>query len=120
MSNISTATPVPLTSLRQHGAEEFARLGYPTTRNEDWRYTSVSAISDTTFVASADRAVSSVPDGAILAPYVFDAQSPLLVFHNGRFAPSLSSLQALPDGVRVMDLARAATDEPELLQKFLG
>ena len=120
MSNISTATPVPLTALRQQGAEAFARLGYPTTRNEDWHYTSVSAIADTAFVASANRAPSSAPEHAVLASYVFDAQSPLLVFHNGRFAPTLSSLQSLPDGVRVMDLARAAQDEPELLQKFVG
>ncbi len=124
MSNISTATPVPLTALRQQGAEAFARLGYPTTRNEDWHYTSVSAIADTAFVASADRAADraapSALERAVLASYVFDAQSPLLVFHNGRFAPSLSSLQSLPDGVRVMDLARAAQDEPELLRKFVG
>ena len=111
--------PAPLTTLRAAGAEAFARLGFPTTRSEDWKYTSVSAIANTPFVAALERAVGTL-DAESLAPYTFGGTWPLVVFLNGRFAPALSSLDALPEGVRVMTLAAAAEQEPALLARHLG
>ncbi len=115
----SDSAPAPLTALRAAGAEAFARLGFPTTRSEDWKYTSVSAIANTPFVAALERGVGTL-DAAALAPYTFGGAWPLVVFLNGRFAPALSHISALPDGVRVMDLATAAVQEPELLARHLG
>jgi len=112
--------PAPLAALRRAGAEAFARLGFPTTRDEDWHYTSPAPIADRSFVSATERAPSALPGATALAPYTFGGQWPLLVFHNGRFAPALSSMRALPEGVRVTPLAQAAIDEPELLQRFLG
>ncbi len=111
--------PAPLNTLRSAGADAFGRLGFPTTRDEDWRYTSVSTLAATPFVAAMDRAVGTL-DASSLAPYTFGGTWPLAVFLNGRFAPALSSLGALPDGVRVMTLAAAAEQEPELLARHLG
>ncbi len=113
-------TPEPLGALRRAGAEAFARLGFPTTRNEDWRYTSVTPIANAQFTAASERPTVPLADLSALQPYTFGGQWPLLVIHNGRFAPELSSIRALPEGVRVMELARAARDEPELLQRHLG
>jgi Fe-S cluster assembly protein SufD len=59
-------------------------------------------------------------DAAALEPYTFDGAWPLVVFLNGRYAPALSSLSALPEGVRVMTLATAADQEPELVARHLG
>ncbi|HEU4988850.1 MAG TPA: Fe-S cluster assembly protein SufD, partial [Gemmatimonadaceae bacterium] len=41
----------------------------------------------------------------------------LAVFVNGRFAPELSRLEALPAGVRVLPLARAWDEAPELARR---
>ena len=118
-ASATDSAPAPFTSLRAAGAEAFARLGFPSTRDEDWRYTSVSAIAHTPFVAAQERAVGSL-DAAALAPYTFGGTWPLVVFLNGRFASGLSSIATLPAGVRVMDLATAAVQEPELLARHLG
>ncbi len=118
-ASASDHAPAPLTALRAAGAEAFARLGFPTTRSEDWKYTSVSAIANTPFVAALERAVGTL-DAETLAPYTFDGTWPVVVFLNGRFAPALSSLGALPEGIRVMTLAAAAEQEPELLARHLG
>jgi len=118
-ASVVDSAPAPLTALRAAGAEAFARLGFPSTRNEDWRYTSVSAIAGTPFVAALERAVGAL-DAAALEPYTFGGTWPLVVFLNGRFAPALSSIDTLPDGVRVMDLATAAVQETELLARHLG
>lgn len=111
--------PGSVKALRVEGAEAFQTLGFPSTRDEEWRYTSVSSIATAHYDAAADRAVSTV-DPTALAPYTFGGTWPLVVFVNGRFAPQLSDLSALPDGVRVLDLATAAAQEPELLGRFLG
>ena len=59
-SAASDRAPAPLATLRAAGAEAFARLGFPTTRSEDWKYTSVSSIANTPFVAAQDRAVGAL------------------------------------------------------------
>jgi Fe-S cluster assembly protein SufD len=112
--------PAPLATLRREGSEAFARLGFPTTRNEDWHYTSVNAIADAEFTAAVDGDASPLIDADALQPFTFGGQWPLVVFVNGRLAPALSSLDALPEGVRVMSLSQAVQDEPELLQRHLG
>ncbi len=119
IASSATEAPDTLRALRVAGADAFKTLGFPSTRSEDWHYTNVSAIASAQFVPAVDRPVGTT-DAAALAPYLFDGAWPLVVFLNGRFAPALSRLDALPDGVRVMTLAAAATEEPELLAKHLG
>ena len=119
-ASAASGAPAPLKDLRTAGAAAFARLGFPSTRSEDWAYTNVSSIAQTNFVAASDRAASVTTDASHLEAFSFGSAWPMVVFLNGRFTPSLSSHEALPDGVRVMTLAQAALDEPELLQRYLG
>ncbi len=117
----ASEAPGSLKALRVAGADAFKTLGFPTTRNEDWHYTNVSAIASAQFESVVDRAASNAAtDAAALEPFLLDARWPLIVFLNGRYAPQLSNLSALPDGVRVLTLADAAAKEPELLGKYLG
>ncbi|HCR00497.1 MAG TPA: Fe-S cluster assembly protein SufD, partial [Acidobacteria bacterium] len=46
----ATALPEPFASLRDDAFGCFDRLGFPTTRLEEWRYTNVAPIADTAFV----------------------------------------------------------------------
>ena len=64
--------------------------------------------------------VEGVEDKArALAPFTFGQQPwHTLVFVNGRFAPELSRVDALPDGVRAMDLRRAWREAPELVDQL--
>src|ERR1051325_10899169 len=41
--------PAWLKHVRRAAMHRFAELGFPTTRDEDWKYTSVAAIAKTTF-----------------------------------------------------------------------
>jgi Fe-S cluster assembly protein SufD len=111
--------PDALKALRAAGSTSFQALGFPTTRNEDWHYTSVSSIASAQYTPAVDRAAESL-NPELLTPFTFGADWPLVVFVNGRFAPSLSTLHTLPAGIRVLDLATASVQEPELLSKYLG
>lgn len=105
---VTREAPVPdaVQALRRAGLDRFTALGFPTTKNEDWHYTSVSAIADEEFTLLTARTDDAQP--AQLDPYCFrDQKWPTAVFVNGRFSPQLSSLKNLPKGVRVESLAES-------------
>jgi Fe-S cluster assembly protein SufD len=106
-------------SLRLSAITRFEELGFPSTRNEDWHFTSVAPIADRDF-APLTAATSRV-SAAQLAPFTFGASAwHTLVFVNGRYDASLSGAAALPDGVSVLPLARAYDALPLLLEEHVG
>lgn len=116
--------PAWLTAVRRAGAEAFARQGFPTTRHEDWHYTSTTAIAEADY-ASTVAATGDVEGRGALAPFTFgqglDVEGwPTLVFVNGRFDAALSSRDALPEGVRALAWDEALAQEPELVARTLG
>ena len=110
------STPSWVQSMRRAAFERFAALGFPTTKNEDWHYTSTSPIADQEFVL-LDSASGDVRREE-LAPFMFGASGwYTMVFVNGRFAPELSDCGKLPKGVKLRDLASAWTAAPEVVDR---
>jgi len=52
-ANGAGAAPAWLRERRAAAVARFAELGFPTTRQEDWRFTSVAPLVDTAFVPAA-------------------------------------------------------------------
>ena len=95
--------PDPIQALRQAGFDRFAELGFPTTKNEDWHYTSVNEIAEQEFTLLTAR-TDDVQE-AQLEPFLVDRDWPTVVVVNGRYAPNLSSLRDIPEGVKIETLA---------------
>jgi Fe-S cluster assembly protein SufD len=106
-----------LQDLRDRGATRFAALGFPTVRDEEWRFTNVSPIANTEFIAATDApaAVEQNLDAVIYG----DATSRIVVL-NGRFQAQLSRVSALPKGIRVGSLAAAVTEHADVVPRYLG
>ena len=105
--------------IRKAAIAHFADQGFPTTRHEEWRYTNVSTIARTPFRLAAPP-VSMVTMRNI-APYLFgEAVGTRMVFVNGRFDADLSSLDGLPEGVTVTNLAALMATEPDGLRLHLA
>ncbi|HJR43163.1 MAG TPA: Fe-S cluster assembly protein SufD [Gemmatimonadaceae bacterium] len=104
--------------VRRLAIERFAQLGFPTPRNEDWHFTSVAPIAESTFQPL--RSPSGDVSALQLERFTFGAEWPLVVFVNGRFNARLSTLSRLPAGVRAVELARAWNELPELLERHLS
>ena len=114
------ATPVPATlgALRDDAFGCFERLGFPTTRLEDWRHTNVAPIAETVFEASAaGGATTRAALDELHLPRLGGAE---LVFVNGTLAPALSATEGLPTGVRVRGLAAVLADDPAVVEPRLG
>jgi Fe-S cluster assembly protein SufD len=114
----STPGPAWLEPIRRRAIERFTELGFPTPRNEDWHFTSVAPIAEAELRLLREASVDVAPE--TLAPFIFGQPAwPLAVFVNGRFSPALSTLEALPAGVRVLSLADAFETDGDLLQRHL-
>ncbi|OUR74835.1 Fe-S cluster assembly protein SufD [Colwellia psychrerythraea] len=110
-----------LTGIRECARESFAVQGLPEVSDEDWKYTKLTQLAqanygfaerlDSTFIASlADN---------VLNKLIFAAEH-RLVFVNGHYNESLSTINLLPEGVILTSLAQAIEEHAELLSSTLG
>ena len=107
-----------LAELRQEALADFDVNGFPSPRDEDWRYTNVSAIERKRF---SPRLV--VTEGDFDAAELHKHRLPeawTLVFVDGRFSAALSDLDGLPDGVAIDPLSTALDDATTPLQETFG
>ncbi len=105
--------------LREEALANFRDRGFPTTREEEWKYTRVAAIENGDFVP-AHNGVDRIDGSWVAARTLGDPGPHLMVFVDGRFAPGLSRLNSLPGSVQVRSLAEALESEPDLVQPYLG
>jgi Fe-S cluster assembly protein SufD len=123
------AAPDWLRSLRTRGMARFEALGFPTTKNEDWHFTSVAPIAEQTFRAartsktgvSSEGSTAGMVARADLQRFTFDQPAwHSLVFVNGEFSENLSSYAGIGDKVRVSSLAKAIRSGVGQPERHLG
>ena len=115
--------PVWLRQLREDAWSRFSAKGFPTTHDEDWRFTNLATLAKTPF-RRATKIDASHLSKEIEANRLVGAACHL-VFVNGHFAPELSEIANLPKGLEVAALAQAldqnATGKaPEGIEQHLG
>jgi len=114
-----TSEPTWLAARRKDAISAFSARGFPTTRDEEWRYTSVAALARTVFEPGgpAPKALRREHvEAAALPVYACS----LFVFVNGRFAPELSAKPAVGAEVAVRSLAAALSEAPAMLEPLLA
>lgn len=116
----SLPQPAWLRPLRQAGLARFAEQGFPTVRHEDWRFTNLAPLTKLAFKPQFERPTTDLTPADLTRFTFARIEAARLVFLNGHFAPELSSVGALPAGVRVMSLAAALQESPDLLATHLG
>lgn len=107
----------PLGIRRREAFERFAANGFPTTRHEEWKYTNVSPIERTHFRPVLTPEESSASDAFGTG---FEGDAFRLVFVNGHFSPERSSIEGLPEGVIVTNLAKAIRENTELVSDHIA
>ncbi|OFW18297.1 MAG: Fe-S cluster assembly protein SufD [Acidobacteria bacterium RIFCSPLOWO2_02_FULL_59_13] len=114
--------PAWLHRMRQEAIERFAELGFPTTHQEEWKYTNVAPLAKIPFQLSAPEEACSrcsrLSESA-RAPGM-DSPGIRLVFYNGCYCADLSSLSDLPSSVRAGSLAESVQGRSSLLEAHLA
>jgi Fe-S cluster assembly protein SufD len=116
MEAVAPASPAWVKERREAAAKRFAETGYPTTRQEDWRFTNVAPIADAKFPVAS----GAFARAAALVAGVGLRGSVRLDIVNGEFNAGLSDLSALPRGLRIAGLRDGARDGTDGLETHLA
>ncbi len=105
--------------LRREAATSFGRLGFPSKKDEAWRYTNIESILTTEF-ALAPRATDSGVLERLAGSKFIKLGGPRLVFVNGHLDDELSDVTKLPQGVHFSSLSQALAENSPVLEEHLG
>ena len=117
---VATAeAPDWLELVRKAAIDRFAATGFPTARDEEWRFTPIGPI------AQGIWRRGTAPSGEVtreqLAPFIFGhPEWTTLVFVDGGYSEALSYTGELAAGVRAGSLAEALQADDALLEKHLA
>lgn len=96
------------TSIREQAAQRFTQLGWPTPRQEEWKYTNVAPIAKIDWkAATGEQALPPVAEVSMRGRAVVE-----LVFVNGRF------VERSGDGAQGLRVARLAEESNEQFAKY--
>lgn len=103
--------------IRKDALSKFSSLNVPTTKDEEWKYTSISPLVKHSFNVIPPK-VEIAPE--LVEKFLFDQlEHHLMVFVNGEFRKDLSKLDELPQTVEVTSLSNAIkNNHPALLNHF--
>ena len=118
-SALNEHAPAWLAKLRRTAIESFAELGFPTTHDEEWLYTNVSALASTPFAPAHVKLTDELRQKIERLPLA-DLGCSRLTFLNGRYVPELSKLREVPKGLKAGSLASAWKNHGALLERHLG
>lgn len=119
-------TQPPVTGLswldaqRVDAAGRFAERGFPTRKDEAWRYTSLESLLAREYSCPQKDTPPAPAAEDVNDLFIGPDGSPRLVFSDGYYNAALSNLCALPDGVEVMSLQAALESRPDQVRKWLG
>lgn len=116
----AAAGPDWLRSIRREAIGRFEALGFPTRRDEAWRFTSVERLAGTAFRSVSAPSVNG--NGLANADrFTFPGlEGERIVFIDGHYVAKLSTRCPAPHGVVVRSLAEVLRDEPDLAEPYLA
>ncbi|UCG86286.1 MAG: Fe-S cluster assembly protein SufD [Gemmatimonadota bacterium] len=118
-ANGESGVPQWLQALRNEAIERFSSVGFPTTRDERWRFTSVARVAETKFaLANGER--PSIPTAEVRQHVLECGSEQVLVFINGRYSEELSSTGGVPEGVIACGLRQVTGSGLETVEHHLG
>jgi len=118
--NGAGGAPAWVRELREAGMARFASLGFPSLKQEEWRFTNVAPVAATPFTLPHAPRSGAPSAREIRGLEVCEAGRHLLVFVNGRYSGALSSVMGLPKGATAGSLAQAMRTHPDLVRAHLG
>ena len=112
-TSLTEAEPNWLKDTRQQATNWVSRLRVPTKKDEEWRFTDLSALVEKNFVTA--QPVETF-DGT--SSQIQETENNRLVFVNGKHTTELSDVSGLPEGVYVGNLSQLPEKYP--IQKYFA
>lgn len=104
-----------LNFLRKDAFDFFSKVGIPTTRNEEWKYTRIGSLFNKDFRFNENTAISSEDLDAVRLPGFETADE--LVFVNGFFSEALSVIRSKEVIILPLEQAASMNEYQEIVLK---
>ncbi|MDC0357892.1 Fe-S cluster assembly protein SufD [Oligoflexia bacterium] len=105
INNNGHSDPLELRAMRKQAFDVFKQLGFPTSADEDWKYTDLKVLGRTKFDIAKDLTEDALPAAAVDSFKIPNLDAHTLVFLNGKYAPWLSNTQEISDKIYIASLA---------------
>jgi len=100
---------VTIREMRKTAFDDFLKVGYPTKRNENWRFTDLSSLTKTEY--QFPNGEIDIIDQEIIDNHSFD-NCHRIVFINGIFNAELSELDGITKQISVKNISESISDLP--------
>jgi Fe-S cluster assembly protein SufD len=104
----------PLLSRKKEAWANFEKSGFPTTKNEEWKYTNISAILKKDFILQGDTTLTK---DAIQPFLLGSAEANHIVFINGIYSKELSKIISPESSLIIKNFSDA---DPGILESYFG
>jgi Fe-S cluster assembly protein SufD len=105
----------PFPAIQEKAMAHFNRLGFPTSKNEEWKYTNIAPVVSTDFSFSLPGMTISREE--VVRRFPFVSNSILIVIENGQWNERASDIRELPAGIEIKQLSEAK-NHPLVQQHF--
>jgi len=116
--SLNGAKSTSVHAMRREAMHRFMELGFPTTRQEDWRFFNVSQIIKNSFYPILHYELNGVTKSDI-QPYTLD-HALQFVFIDGMFSAELSECGSIPAGMMAGNLGEMLKKYPEAIQPHIN
>jgi len=103
--------------VRQQALERFDKLGFPTIRHEEWKYSNVKNLINQAFEFNAITNFSAKDLEEMPIP---NLEGNILYFINGIYNSELSTIVSPEFELQILTFAEAAKTEPELVEQYFN
>ena len=115
--SLNGAKSTSIHAIRRDAMHRLMELGFPTTRQEEWRFTNVSPIIKNTFHPILRYELNGVTKGDI-RPYLVEG-AVQMVFLDGQYSMELSDIRLLPAGAVAGSLKEMVKERAESIQSYI-
>lgn len=104
-------------SIKESAHIELSQTTFPTSRDEEWRFTNIRSLGRQSFTLAPESFSDSASYDTATVP---EAAKSTLVFVNGVLSAALSRVSDLPEGVLLTGFADAVNTYPDLVSKYFN
>lgn len=106
--------------LRKEALEKFLQFGFPSRKNEDWKFTDITPIANRKFIAPLYEVEPELQKKMLDQIYFEGINGPTLVFVNGVLSRKYSRLENFPEEIRLSGIRSRLDDNDGSTTKYLG
>ncbi len=109
---------LPIHKIRKDAISKFELLDFPTQKDEEWKYTNLSALFKFNFKPDFKKVELNSEQ---IEKFLFgNTSNNLMVFVNGYFSKNLSKLEKVKDKIIIKNLTDAAEENSDIVEKYFA